>query len=668
MNDKNDFKAFDRPSRKIGRDHLAFFLGYLEGVPVETLSRTYLDSEYNGIKIKNLIRWLQDEFTLAAKQHRPSFSRLMRISPDALRVKDADTLEEYRARVDPSGDFYSEKDLLEKYQEEVGVDRKDRRNTSLRQRIIKAVRELAPHLCAEPTRLDLLRYWLDDEIVERFANARTPVITFWDLLELMDLRGKTWWRSIPKIGPVNAERIENWMRRNNIILEPESEVQSAHLNELVLVSGTAQYPALLDTSSALLPLERFIPPPALSGAAGNNRAYTGTLTATNDMEAIDAWLKSLVGKHTLRSYRTHAERFMLWMIVEKQKAMSSATIDDCTDYRNFLATLRDCRSHDQFLEMQANLYEGDGENRKKWEWPWEIPLDKWVGPGNTPRRSKTWRPFNGRLSASSQKLSFVVLKSMCEWMAKQKYLESNPFGGVSAPVAETKIKTNHALTPEQMELAITACEKLPKDETYYRLRAALILAYGTGLRLSELVSARVAATRETPGEHNYGLKPSQDGDGWDLDVMGKGGKSRLVPVSDRVMDALADYMEERGLGRDPGSWPEKGPLLATVMTEFKKRVYAGMFLSHSTLAKMITEHFEFAATLATSDRDKGRLLSASTHWARHTFATHTLNRGADLDAVQELMGHSSPATTALYRNADRKRKLAAVELLKINNG
>ena len=100
------------------------------------------------------------------------------------------------------------------------------------------------------------------------------------------------------------------------------------------------------------------------------------------------------------------------------------------------------------------------------------------------------------------------------------------------------------------------------------------------------------------------------------------------------------------------------------MTEYKKRVYAGMFLSESTLAKILTQHFEFAATLASSDRDKGRLLSASTHWTRHTFATHTLNRGADLDAVQELMGHSSPATTALYRNADRKRKLAAVELLK----
>ena len=660
MQQINPLKSFDRPAKKIGRDHLAFFLGYLEGVPLDTLSHAYLDSDYSRPRIKNLIRWLQDEFARAARQFKPSYARLMRISPDSLRVSSVETLESYRERVDPSGDFYTEKELLEKFQEEVGVDRKDRRNTSLRQRIIRAVRDLAPQLCTEPTRFDLLRYWLDDDMVDRFANAKTPVITFWDLLELMDLRGKTWWRSVPKIGPVNAERLESWMRRNHIMANSDADPSS--LINIDMSGVVAHSPAMPHSVTTLRPLEHFVPPSTLSGAQGSNRAYSGTITAQNDMEAIGAWLKSLAGGHSVRSYRTHAERFLLWMIVEKQKALSSATIEDCTDYRNFLVALRDCNSHEHFLDMRMNLVEG--EEKRKWEWFWAAPLDQWVGLKSTPRSSRAWRPFNGRLSPSSQKLSFVVLKSMGEWLSKQKYLETNPFAGVSAPSAENKIKVNHALTHEQMELAITACERLAKDESYFRLRAALILAYGTGLRLSELVSARVAAHQETTGEHNYGLKPSQDVSGWDLDVKGKGGKSRLVPVSDRVMDTLADYMEERGLGRDPGNWPERGPLLATVMTEYKKRVYAGMFLSESTLAKILTQHFEFAATLASSDRDKGRLLSASTHWTRHTFATHTLNRGADLDAVQELMGHSSPATTALYRNADRKRKLAAVELLK----
>lgn len=658
----------DRPSKKIGRDHLAFFLGYLEGVPTSTLAHSYLDSEYTRPKIKKLIQWLQVEFARAAKQHAPSCAKLMRIEPDRLRVKDTTSLENFRNQVDPSGDFFTEAELIEKFQEEYGVDRKVRRNSSLRQRIIKAVRELAPHLCEEPNRHDLLSSWLDEQLAERFANAKTPIVTFLDLLDLMDLRGKTWWRSVPKIGPVNAERIESWMQRNHFLIDSSALPQcpgqmAACLTDPHCVAAVYS-PALTQSGLILVPLERFTPPAELSGAQGANRAYTGTMSARNDLEAIEVWLKSLSAKHTVRSYRTHAERFLLWMIAEKRKAMSSATIDDCLDYRNFLATLRDCPSHEAFLEMQTNQIDGDSETHMKWVWTWSTPLDQWIGPRNTPRRSRAWRPFNGPLSPSSQKLSFVVLKTMCEWLARQKYLETNPFDGVSAPIAETKMKVNHALTPEQMELAVAACDRMPRDETYFRLRFALIFAYGTGLRLAEMVAARVAAHKERAGEHNHGLKPAQDGDGWDLEVMGKGGKSRLVPVSDRVMDALADYYEVRGLGRDPNDWPERGPLLATIMTKHKKRVYAGMFLSQSSLYKMLADHFEFAASIARTDRDKGRLRSASTHWMRHTFATTALNRGGDLDAVQEILGHSSPATTALYRNADRKRKLAAVQSLK----
>jgi site-specific recombinase XerD len=662
LNAPRELKVFDRPPRKICRDHLAFFLGYLEGVEPETLAKSYLDSaEYSKSKVKSLINWLQDEFAHAAKAHQPRYAKLMRINPDLLKVK-GETLEEFAARTDPTG-FYQEAELIELFQEAHGVDRRDRRNSSLRQRIIKAVRELAPNVCAEPSRHDLLRHWFDTAIVERFANARTPIITCEDLLELMELRGRSWWRSVPKIGPRNAERIETWLKRNNVL--PETPDQNT---SIVPVRGVPPLLPSIASSTSIVPMERFIPPTDLSGAVGTNRAYTGTMSAQNDLEAIDAWLRSLNRQHTVRSYRSHAERYLLYMIMEKGKAMSSCTIDDAIDYRNFLSDLRDCENHDQFLDMQANLYEGSGDKQAKWVWFWTTPMDAWIGLRNVPRRSSKWRPFTGRLSASSQKLSFVVLKTMCQWLTDQGYLATNPFGGVSAPVAETKIKVNHALTTRQMELAITACDKLPRGETYFRLRAALILAYGTGLRLSELVAARVAMLQETAGVYNYGLKQADDGFGWDLDVVGKGGKSRLVPVSDRVMNALADYMDVRGFGREPGSWPEGIPLLATVKTEFKKRVEAGKPLSQSSLARILTEHFEVAASSAESAIDKGRLLSASSHWTRHTFATLALNRGADLDVVQELLGHSSPATTAQYRNADRKRKLAAVQLLDSNGG
>jgi site-specific recombinase XerD len=664
MNNPRDLKIFDRPSRKICRDHLAFFLGYLEGVEVDVLTKKYLDhAEYTGAKVKSLIRWLQDEFSIAAMRadeialaegRRPlRLSRLIRINPDLLRVS-GETLEKFAAKADPTG-FYSEAELLEKFQEGHEVDRKDKRNTSLRQRIIKAVRMLAQDICTEPSRLDLLRYWFDEAIVERFANAPAPLITVWDLIELIDLRGRSWWRSVPKIGKVNAERIEGWMQRNGLLPDPEEQ------NTSVMIAQRTPFghDTFMD-AQALVPMERLIPPPALSGASGTNRGSGGTITAQNDLEAVEAWLRSLTGKHTLRSYRTHAERFILWSLVEKNKAMSSITIDDATDYRNFLMALRDCNSHEHFLDMQQNLF----ENGVKWEWAWTTPLDQWIGIRNAPRRSRAWKPFNGRLSASSCKLSFVVLKSMCQWLTDQKYLNSNPFAGVSAPIAENKIKINHSLNPDQIDFVVGLCDKLDHTEATLRLRAALILAFGTGMRLSELVSARVSMNKETQGVHNYGLKPSEDGEGWDIDVIGKGGKSRLVPVSDRVMDALADYMEKRGFQRDPLYWPEGTPLLSTLKVEgqSKRRVAGGMPVSCTTLARIITDHLEWAAELTETDRDKGRLRSFTVHWTRHSFATKVLNKGAGIDVVQELLGHASSATTSIYTNADRKRKAAAVAL------
>ena len=81
-------------------------------------------------------------------------------------------------------------------------------------------------------------------------------------------------------------------------------------------------------------------PNDLSGAIGSNRVYSNKIGARNDYEAIQAWLRSLGSrKHTVRSYQGQAERFLLWMIFERQKPLSSATVEDCISYRDFLDSL-----------------------------------------------------------------------------------------------------------------------------------------------------------------------------------------------------------------------------------------------------------------------------------------------------------------------------------------
>jgi site-specific recombinase XerD len=605
-----------------------------------------MDFEPTVQKANQIVCWLKDEFTVAANRCRPSYAKLLRILPSSLHIPETISLDEFSARIDPTGGFYTENEMLELFKTEFGIDRKVKRNSSLRQRIVKAVRELAPHIAAEPAHGDLLRYWLDDDVTERFANATpTPVLTFQDLLDLMDHRGKTWHRAVPKIGPSKAARIASWMSRNGLLQETS-----------IVAAGGA--PA--EKSSGFVPMERFAPPPELTGEGGTNRAYSNKLAAHNDMEAIEAWLASHGNReHTVRSYRTHVERFLLWMIKENGKALSSATIEDCTNYRDFLGDLRSCKDHNEFINMIEHLV----ENNKKWTWRWQVPLDQWVGRRSAPRRSKIWRPFNGRLSESSQNLSITILSAMCEWLTRQKYLESNPFDGVAPVDVESRIKTEHALTKDQWTLVIKACEDLPKNEAYYRIRFTLFFAYGTGQRLAELVSAKVANPNEKLGEPNYGLKPSVDGSGWDIDILGKGKRKRLVPISCKVMEALQDYMEVRGQGRDPTQWKHGTALIATLNTEFPFKCEGGLFLSHSTFYRMLDAHFKLAADQADNAQDAGRLASASGHWLRHTFATHAANNGADLDALQELMGHSSPSTTSIYRNANRERKLAAVENL-----
>ena len=632
------------PRKKVGLGHVAFFLGHFEGIDPHTLCDRYLDFEPNAAKSAKIIKWLQDEFLAAAKRIKPSYAKLLRIKPAALKSTSTDTLEDFRARIDPGGDFYQEKELLELYAAEHGADRKAKRNSSLRQRIIKAIRELAPHIAAEPKSGDLLKHWLDDALAERLANSDHAIMTFEDLLNLMERRGKNWHRSIQKLGPVKADRLLRWMERNRLL--PESDPYA----------GT-RLVAARDTADGVTPLADFVPPPELTGEAGTNRVFSDRISAKNDLEAIDAWLASKREDqaHTKRSYRTIAERFMLWMIKERNKALSSATTDDGSAYRDFLADLRDCKSRAEYIQMVETRV----ENGKEWTWDWNVPLDEWIGPRQEPRRSKYWKPFNGQLSKGSQRLSLTVLSAMCEWMVRQRYLDSNPFKDVAKIKGRRMAKVEHALTHEQWQLVLDALEDMQKNEAYFRLKFALIFAYGTGLRLSELAAAKIAASGVVD---DFGLKPFSLG-GWEIDVLGKGQVSRTVKLSKKVMAALADYMESRGLGREPSLWSSGTPLLATLGKYYQYVKDPGLPLSPSALQRLFDAHFEVAARKAASPQDAGRLSGASAHWLRHTFATHALDLGADLRAVQQLLGHADLATTTLYLSADKKLKAAAVELL-----
>jgi integrase/recombinase XerC len=149
-----------------------------------------------------------------------------------------------------------------------------------------------------------------------------------------------------------------------------------------------------------------------------------------------------------------------------------------------------------------------------------------------------------------------------------------------------------------------------EDWTSLNARTILTLLYSTGMRLSELI----------------GLKPEQIDIGRaTLKVLGKGNKERVIPISPYLQTVLHAY--EKAKSAALGA--TEGPLL---VTDKGKPLYPKYVWS------LVNKYLGGATTL-----DK-----KSPHVLRHTFATHLMNQGADLNAVKELLGHSSLAATQVY--------------------
>ena len=389
----------------------------------------------------------------------------------------------------------------------------------------------------------------------------------------------------------------------------------------------------LQVHNPLAPLERLSPLPELSGKTGTNRTFSSTLDAQDDRQAIEAWLAALSGSpHTKRTYRKEAERFLLWCIFERNKPLSSATIEDCAAYRDFLADI--------------------GTGRKPW--PWRVPENDWIGVAQAPRWSHKWRPFSGRLTPASQRQAIVILKVLHEWLTRQNYLRANPWAAVSSLAPPPIIKKERALTRTQIQWVLHTIDTIENPLVRTRAHATFMLAYHTGARLSEIASLRVSTPLSTPGRIPGGLRPAQDGNGYEIEIIGKGRKLRTVPVSKTLMSSLRTYFTERGMGDDPTTWTPNTPLIASLRNSA---------LTPKAVYEILKKVFRMAATRTNNHADQIHLYYASPHWLRHSHATHALEAGAAIQDVQEVLGHASPATTSIYSHSSLKRKRTVVESL-----
>ncbi|MEL6875165.1 MAG: tyrosine-type recombinase/integrase, partial [Pseudomonadota bacterium] len=178
------------------------------------------------------------------------------------------------------------------------------------------------------------------------------------------------------------------------------------------------------------------------------------------------------------------------------------------------------------------------------------------------------------------------------------------------------------LSHEEVEKLFSAIEKRlgvknPRSSDF-RLSALVELLYGSGLRASELVSLpRQAVVRDRPF----------------LMIRGKGGKERLVPISDRARNAVQAWLEYVDADR-PFLFPSRtGHISRIRLYQIIKELAAQVGLNPAKL---------------------------SPHVLRHAFATHLLEGGADLRALQTLLGHSDISTTQIYTHVDSARLVKLV--------
>lgn len=174
------------------------------------------------------------------------------------------------------------------------------------------------------------------------------------------------------------------------------------------------------------------------------------------------------------------------------------------------------------------------------------------------------------------------------------------------------------LTREEVARLLDAPD--PDGRLFWRDRAILELLYATGIRVSELADLPLT---------------SLDLDEGFLTVFGKGAKERLVPVGAPAMRALERYLRGVRPGLDRGKGRGKGRVFLNAR---------GGPLSRVAVWSLVK----------TSARRAGIGRKVSPHTLRHTFATHLLEGGADLVAVQELLGHADIATTQIYTHVDRE--------------
>nr|WP_294863435.1 site-specific integrase [uncultured Pseudogulbenkiania sp.] len=329
------------------------------------------------------------------------------------------------------------------------------------------------------------------------------------------------------------------------------------------------------------------------------------INAANDLEAIECWLATIDNPNTHRAYRKEAYRLALWSISFQQKPVSGLRVEDLHRYFDWLA-----------------------------------------GPERHPEWPAHWRLINGPLKESSRRQAKIILQALFDYLVNAFYLAANPFRLLGknqrgretvAPAGfdeEGQVAINRWIEPGLWGWLVDFLDALPvstatRRARVERLRFLLEWLYRTAARRSELAGARMGHIHRTQGL-------------WLWRVMGKGGRVVDVPLDRQAIDALVRYRRFRGLP----DYPQRGeggvPLVSAL-----DGVGAIQGLQIYSALKWFFRMAEPAARAL--DVQWGEALkAASTHWIRHSLASHAARAGVPIHLTAERLRHKSHATTQRY--------------------
>jgi integrase/recombinase XerD len=248
--------------------------------------------------------------------------------------------------------------------------------------------------------------------------------------------------------------------------------------------------------------------------------------------------------------------------------------------------------------------------------------EKWLSQRGSPLSATTETDLHGYFAArhadsrpTSSNRRLTVFKRYFRWALRERLIDADPTLRLQS--AKQPLRVPKTLTETQVEALLAA----PDVDTPLGLRDRTMLEviYASGLRVSELVTLK---------SFHVGMNEGV------LRVMGKGSKERLVPFGQMARDWIVRYLAEA-----------RPLILGGQQSEDLFVTARGQGMTRAMFWVLVKKHARTAGIAA----------PLSPHTLRHAFATHLLNHGADLRAVQMLLGHADISTTTIYTHVARER-------------